>query len=355
MNWNSIKAIVLKDVILYFRNRLFSVITILGLVMFALIYFLMPSSVDETLKVGFYAPGIPSEFIQSEQIEEGVEITAVDTEEELKEQVTEGKYVAGLALAGDWMGSFDPDDPINLKVYLTSDLPDEMKDIIQSLITEMAYEITGQPSIVEWQPEILGRDMVGEQIPQRDRMRSLFAVLILMTETFALAGLLCEEFEKRTAQALLVTPLTIKDLFTAKAILGILMAFTQALLIVVVIGGMNVQPAIIALAIFLGSVLVTAIAFLMAAMGKDLISVMAWGVPAMVILIIPAFAIMSPGAISDWVKVIPSYYLTDTVYQTSNLSAGWGDIWSNLVILFGFNVVLLGAGILALRRKLQWA
>ena len=352
MNWHSIRAIILKDVVLYFRNRFFSVITILGLVMFALIYFLMPSSVDETLKVGIYAPTIPSEFIQTEEIGEGVDITAVDTEDKLKEQVTEGKYVAGLALSGDWMNPFNPNDKINLKVFFASDLPDEMKDIIQSLITEMAYQMTGQPSTIEWQPEILGRDMVGQQIPQRDRMRSLFAVMILLTETFGLAGLLCEEFERRTAQALLVTPLTIKDLFTAKAILGILMAFFQALLIVVIIGGMSVQPVIIAIAIFLGAVLVTAIAFLMAALGKDLISVMAWGVPAMVVLMIPAFAVMSPGVISDWVKVIPSYYLTDTIYQTSNLSAGWGDIWSNLMILTGFNVVLLCVGILALRRKL---
>jgi ABC-2 type transport system permease protein len=60
---------------------------------------------------------------------------------------------------------------------------------------------------------------------------------------------------------------------------------------------------------------------------------------------------MVPGVISDWVKAIPSYYLTDTVYRVSNFGAGWGDIWSNLLILMAFNLAILLAGVLVLRRR----
>jgi len=349
MNWRGIKAVVLKDAILYFRNRFFAVITMLGLVTFVIIYFVMPSTVDETLKLGVYAPGIPPEILESQEIQDGIELTVIPSEEKLKDEVLEGTYIAGLALAGN------PSAEFSINVYLASDLPDEMRDTIEALITEMAFQVTGKPAPVKWQQEILGRDMAGEQIPQRDRMRSLFAVFILFTETFGLAGLLSEEFERRTAQALLVTPLTLKDLFTAKAILGTIMAFVQAMIVLAIVGGMNVQPLIITVAVLLGAVLVTALAFFMAALGKDFISVMAWGIPGMVILIIPAFAIMAPGITSDWIKVIPSYYLTDTIFQVANLEAGWNEIWSNLLILIGFNIVLLSAGILALRRKAQWA
>ena len=195
--------------------------------------------------------------------------------------------------------------------------------------------------------------MAGAQIPQRDRMRSLFAVFVLMTETFGLAGLISEEVERRTAWALLVTPMTVKDLFTAKAVLGTLLAFSQALLLLGVVGGMNAQPLIIATALLLGAVLVTGVAFLMASLSKDFLSVTAWGVPALVILSIPAVGIMIPGAVSDWIKVIPSYYLTDTIYQVSNFGAGWSDVWRNLLILAGFDFVILSAGIRVLRRKFQ--
>jgi ABC-type multidrug transport system permease subunit len=53
------------------------------------------------------------------------------------------------------------------------------------------------------------------------------------------------------------------------------------------------------------------------------------------------------------VKVIPSYYLVDTVHRVANYWSGWGDVWASLLILLGYTVAIVGVGILVLRRKLQ--
>jgi len=353
MNWRSIGALISKDFTLFFRNRFFAVITVLALVMFAVIYFVMPNSVDETLEIGLYAPVVPPALELMQEAERGLEIEQVESEEALKEGVTGGRYEAGLVFPADIMEKFGLNQPPEIKVYFPSDMPGEIREVVNVLVTEMAYLQTGQTLNIDWQPEILGPDMAGAQIPQRDRMRSLFAVFLLMTETFGLAGLISEEVERRTAWALLVTPMTVRDLFTAKGILGTLLAFSQALLLLAVVGGMNARPLIIATALLLGAVLVTGVAFLMASLSKDFLSVTAWGVPALVILSIPAVAIMIPGPLSDWIKVIPSYYLTDTIYQVSNFGAGWGDVWRNLLILAGFDAVIISAGIGVLRRRFQ--
>ncbi len=355
MNWRSIGVLVHKDTVLFFRNRFIAVITVLSLIMFVAIYFVMPSSVDETLEIGLYAPVVPPALELMQEADEGLGIEEVESEEVLKEGVTEGEYIAGLAFPSDIMEKFELGQLPDIKVYFASDTPDEIRGVVDTLVTEMAYLQTGQTLNIDLQAEILGRDMAGAQIPQRDRMRSLFAVFILMTETFGLAGLISEEVERRTAWALLVTPITVKDLFTAKAILGILLAFSQALLLLAVVGGMNAQPLIILIALLLGAVLVTGVAFLMASLSRDFLSVIIWGVPVLVIMSIPAVGIMIPGAVSDWIKAIPSYYLTDTIYQVSNFGAGWGDIWRNLLILVGINTAIVAVGIWALRRKLQWA
>jgi len=60
---------------------------------------------------------------------------------------------------------------------------------------------------------------------------------------------------------------------------------------------------------------------------------------------------MFPGAVTGWVKVIPSYYLVDTVHRVANFGAGWGDVWLNLLILLGCDLALTWIGIIALRRK----
>ena len=344
MNWRSVKAVVLKDLLLFSRNRFFVVITLLGLVSYVAIYWIMPNSVDETVKIGVYASEVPAAL---EQMGEGLEIATADSEDLLREGVIDGDYVAGVVLPSN-----EGDSGI-ITVFYTSDTLEEVRDFINLLIAEMAYQQAGESLSVSWQPQVLGEDRLGDQIPYRDKMRPLFAVMILASETFVLAGLIVEEAERRTSSALLITPMSVKDLFTAKAIVGVLMAFTQAFLFVLVVGGMVEQPLIMIAALFLGAVLVTGVSFLMAAFGKDFMTTMIWGVPVMLLFSIPALGVMMPSIISDWVEAIPSYYLTDTIYQSSVFASGWGEIWSNLVILAGCNVVILFLGILALRRKFQ--
>ncbi len=351
MNLRIIGALVAKDFSLFFRNRFFTLVTVLGLVLYMVIYFIMPSSVNENLEIGLYAPVMLPAFEQMQG--EGLEIEVVESEELLKEGVTEGQYVAGIMLPADIMEGFMSGQKPIISVYFASDVPEEIKDAVGVLIRELAYQQTGQALAVEVSEEILGTDMAGRQIPPRDRMRPLFAILLIMTETFGLANLISEEVERRTIHALLVTPVSIKDLFTAKGITGVSLAFVQAVLFMVIVGGMSRQPLIILAALLLGAVLVTGIGFLIAALAKDFMSVMAWGIVTLIPLFIPSFSIMFPGTVTGWVKVIPSYYLVDTVHRVANFGAGWGDVWLNLLVLLSFDLALAWIGIMALRRRFR--
>jgi len=351
MNLGTIVALVRKDFSLFFRNRFFAIMTPLGIIAYLIIYFVMPSSVNESLEIGLYAPVMPPAFEQIQ--EEGLEIELVESEEALREAVTGGRYVAGIALPADIMEKFMSGQKPHINVYFAADTPEEIKDVIEVLIRELAYLQIGEPLAIEVSEEVLGPDMLGMQIPLRDRLRPLFAIFLLMIETIGLASLISEEVERRTIQALLVTPLTMTGLFTAKGITGVSMAFGQAALFMAIVGGMSDQPLIILVALLLGAALVTGVGFLMASLAKDMMSVMIWGFVALIILIIPSFGVMFPGAITGWVKAIPSYYLVDTVHQAANFGAGWGDVWLNLMVLLGFVLVIVWAGVMVLRRRFR--
>ncbi len=351
MSLRIIGALVAKDLSLFFRNRFFALITVLGLVAYMVIYFIMPSSVNENLEIGLYAPVMLPAFEQMQ--EEGLQIQMVESEELLKEGVIEGQYVAGIALPADIMeGLISGQKPI-ISVYFASDVPEEIKDAVVVLIRELAYQQTRQVLTIEITEEVLGTDMAGMQIPPRDRMRPLFAIVLIMMETFGMANLITEEVERRTIQALLVTPVSVKDLFFAKGITGVSLAFVQATLFMAIIGGVSRQPLLILTALLLGAGLVTGISFIIAALSKGFMSVLAWGMIILIILFIPAFGILFPGAVTGWVKAIPSYYLVDTVHQASNFGAGWGDVWYNLVVLLGADLALAWIGIMALGRKFR--
>jgi len=352
MNLSGIRALVAKDFTMFFRNRFFVLMTLLGLIVYVALYFVMPGSVDETLDVGLYSPVWSP--ISGDTQQQGLEIHVAESEDDLKDGVKAHDYVAGIVLPADLAERLASGQIPRIDLYFASDTPEEIREAVASLMREMMYAHTGQTPAVDFSTQILpGPDMVGKQIPVRDRMRPLFAVLLIVFETYGLATLIAEEVEHRTIQALLVTPVSIKDLFAAKGFTGITLAFGQGVLFMAVVGGLNEQPAIIILALLLAALLVTGIGFLIASLAKDMMSVLAWGVLALVIMVIPSMSTLFPGVITEWVKVIPSYYVVDTVDRVAGYGSGWPDIWQNLLILVAFSGAFLLVGMVALRRRFQ--
>ncbi|MFC1935116.1 ABC transporter permease [Chloroflexota bacterium] len=351
MNWRIIGTLVFKDFSLFLRNRFFIALTALGIIVYLVVYFVMPSSVNETLEIGLYAPVMSPIFGQVQ--EEGLEIRAVQSEESLKQGVIEGEYVAGVALPADVVEKLISGQKPKISLYFAANSPEEIREAIKVVISELAYYQTGQVLSIEISEEILGPDMTGRPVPPRDYLRSLLAALIILTETMFLASLIGEEVERRTVQALLVTPMSVTDLFVAKGITGVILTFTQAVLFMAVVGGLSQQPFIILVTLLLGAILVTGVSFALGAMSKDFMSVLSWAFPTLIVLMIPAVSVVIPGASTAWVKIIPSYYLVDVVHRAANFGSGWGDVWINIVILLGFCLAIGWIGILALRRKLR--
>jgi ABC-type Na+ efflux pump permease subunit len=351
MSWQTIRALVAKDLTLFFRNRFFAFITVAALLAYIVIYFLMPDDVDETLRIGFYMSEQPPAITEL-LAGEGLEVYYADSEQDLKDAVLNAEVTAGYAFPDEFMTSLVNEENPVIEVYFPADLPQEAKDIYILLLKELSFTMVGQPLNIEFSEEIIGVDLVGQQIPLRDRMLPMIAVFILMIETMGLASLLSGEIEAKTLQALLITPLTVRSLFIGKGITGVGMAFVQALILVAITGGLNNQPVIVLIALLLGALLVTGIGFLLASAGGDLMGILAWGVLAILVLSLPAFGIIFPGTISNWVRAVPSYYLVDTINRALNYGISNSLAFYNLAILLVIDVIILWLGVVALRRKM---
>jgi ABC-2 type transport system permease protein len=347
-----IKALIGKDLRLYFRNRFFALITVLALVAYSGLFYLMPRTVDESLEIGLYAPTMPT-ALRHRLTSEGVLLHSVDSVDELKAEITEGDLGVGVALPEGFEARIMRGEKERIDVYFAADFPSDLKDVYRVFLQELAFLFSGQPLQVQITEEILGRDMVGMQIPERERLLPFFAVFVLMMETIALASLISAEVEARTLNALLVSPLRIEGLFFGKGLFGVGLAFVQVTALMTITGGMRQQPLLMLTAMFLGALLVTGIGFLMASAAKDMLSVMAWGILAILILGIPAFGILFPGTVSDWAQAIPSYHLVNSIHQIKHFGAGWGEIWLNLLALLAFAFVFLALGVAVLRRKFK--
>ena len=352
MNGRIVKALLKKDVSLFMSNRFYLLITIVGLVFYIGIYFIMPAKVDEKLSLAMYAPVLPPAFSQL-ITQQAAEIELFQSEDELREAVLDGDYQAAISLPPDIMEVWASGGKPEITIYYSSTSPPEVSATVVALVKELAYAQTGQTLNFDTTEEVLGPDMLGDQIALRDRMRPLLAIFILLVEILTLASLIAVEIEQGTVRALLVTSMRASDLFVAKGILGVGLALGQAALFMALVGGFSHQPLIILTTLIIGSLMVVGIGFLLASFSRDVMSVTGWGMLILIILAIPGFGTAIPGILSDWTKVIPSYYLTDTVSRVANYGAGWGDVGTNLAILAGFTALVFWAGITVLRRRYQ--
>ncbi len=342
-----------KDLLLFRRDRFYFLITVVGLVMYIVIYLVMPRTIDEALKLGIYAPGIPEIAAIDTALarEEGINLKVFDTVDELRDSVAKNEYPTGLVLPENFMADLAAGNKPTVTLYFTATIPEEVRTALDAMVNELASQAAGQDVLLDLQEEVLGSDFSGDQIPWRDRLIPILVVIILGTEMLSLSSLISTELEQKTIRALLITPLNLGSLLSAKAILGASMAFVQVLLFTVIVGGLSQQPLAMVLVLIIGSIMVTGIGFLVASLAHDMMGVTAWGMIILIIFVIPGLGVMIPGMLSDWAKVIPSYHLTDAVVQLVNYGAGFGEVTNQILIMLGWTAVFAAIGLIALRGR----
>lgn len=399
-------AILRKDLRLYGRNKVYLFLTVLTLAAFAIVFWIIPDSVDETLTLAVSPPigtliangkealrelGIPEE--QLEQLdqedftqEEGLELIELVSEAQLRGVIEgtldlyrheDGHFFlhdpgAGEKKPGDarlvkpGIGIAFPDNFIadaargaktTVTVFTDAAVPQEIRQAIQSFVREIAYQVAGRGLPVELPEEemiILGRDRAGEQASLRDKMRPMIAFFVLLIETFAMASLISTEVLQRTVTALMVTPMRMWHFLSAKTIFGTGLALSQGLLILALVGAFTSANWHLLLVIMLiGSIMFTGIAMLIGAAGKDFIGQLMYALLFTVPLMIPTFSVLFPGTAAAWVRAIPSYPIADLLVGVTIYDAGWLESSGSLAYALLWVAVLYGVGLFVLKRKVE--
>lgn len=350
-----VAAFLRKDVAAFGRDRFLVLITAIGVVLYPLVFWLLPGSVDETLRVGV-TPGEYAAPLRAAQGDgPGLLLLPYDDAAGLEEAVESGRdgLQAGLALPAGFTDAVARGEATSVRLLLDAQVPPQVETVLSGLVAELAHAVAGEPPPVSpaTQAVVLGEDRVGDQVALREQLRPLLAFFVLLVETLALASLVASEVQLRTVTAVLVTPATVSEVIAAKGILGTAAAFVEAVLIMALIGGLATQPALVLLALLLGSALVTGLGLVAGAYGKDFIAVLFLSMTFMIPLMVPAFAALFPGSAGVWVQALPSYPLVATIVEVTTQGAGWGDVAGHLLALLGWCVAAFAAGVLVLRRK----
>ncbi|UCF05812.1 MAG: ABC transporter permease [bacterium] len=352
MNWRVIQALIVNDYKAFFRDKFFGIMTIVGLILFILFYFVMPARINETITIGLYSPYAAYLF---DNIPEGggAIFHTVESEDELKRSVIDNEFYVGISIPEDVWASYLSGKRPHIYVFYSADIPDEAKEMNTVLIGEMINELSGNAIEVEEVEIVLGPDMAGRQIPYRDRLLPLLVFMLMITEVIGLSNLITYELQTGTIEALLATPMRIIDFFAGKGLTGISLAFSQIFLLMMITRSLTHHAGLIVVALLLGVMMVTGIAFLIASVSKDMVSVIGWGTLVLIVLVIPAVTVVFRAPVSSWIKILPSYFLVDILHKAINFNIGWSGNVRNILPLAGFDIVFVCLGIVILKRKVR--
>ncbi len=390
MKAKRIAAIVRKDLGQVFRNRFMAVISLLLILLYALLYNLMPREVEETFRLGLYLEGgaqdmrvleerSRAEGLEAEDghlpgrgsdvppageevpagtsrldaapegrgtpVEGGLELLPAGSVEDLRGMVERREVEAGLLLDLDAR-------PVRLELYLDS-VHEELAQAAETLAGEVAYAFLGHRLPVALRTVMVGPDMAGRQIPLRDKLRVLLLAFVFLLELYGLANLLVEEIQHRTAQAVLVTPETHGEFITAKALTGMTLAFVEGLLLAVLLRAVGRSTWVpLAAFLLLGACLVVGFSFIIGAVSRDFMSMAMISIVPFLLLMLPAFTLLYPGFDSPLLRAIPTYHLVKPLDGVLNYGHGLSDHLSAALYLFLFSMFFFWLGWYILRRRL---
>lgn len=357
MKGGIIATLVKKDLILYFRNKLFFITTMGFIGVMIVIYFLMPNTIEGEYSVGIFAKKeIPLIIIMRFE-KEGVKVKEYDSLELLKKEVESGKIRVGIVLTDKNLKHFKTGAKTTITVYFPPNFPIELDNAFTEFISielnEIAHYMNGYTHNINVKEEVLGMTAREDKINPRDKILPLFIMMILMADLMTISIMVVEEREKRTLHALLLTHVDMKSLFISKGITGIGLAFLLSVLFLIITGSIFSSPLLILAILFLTAVMFTGIAFFIASVSKNMMNAIAISTGVFMILVFPAFSILFPGLISSWIRLIPTYYLIMPLYQLIHFRTGLGIVWQGILILLGSSCVLLITGSFLLRRSMK--
>jgi len=356
MTGSRIAAIIRKDFREFSRNQFFVFITLLVLVTYVAVFWFLPDSVDETVRIGVSNSVLSTDVGGvTESGTAGFALEIYASEEELQTAVEEGRdgIVAGIAFPPNFFESTAAGETPTVRLLVPAGLPPEIQLLLEGAVSEIAFGIAGVAPPVDPITEavILGADRAGNQISLREQMLPMILIMVLMVETFALSSLVAIEVQQRTVVAVLATPVRIVDFLAAKGIFGVGLALSEVVLLGLLIGAFAVNAPAVFVILLLGAVLVTGFGMIAGSYGHDFVGTLLASMLFMIPLMIPAFGALFPGSSPTWVKVLPTYGLVQALIDVTADGKSWSQIAPSLLLLAAWCLAAFAAGAFILRRR----
>jgi len=334
------------------KNFLFVWVIVMPIIISLMFSLIFGTLFNEKPKLGVVDEGSSQLVTMAEQL------TSVVTKEygnvsEIKQAVESGAVDIGMVIPADFDSSVMQGKGAELVTYIWGESLAKNRTILGVTIANLVRELAGQEAPIEIEAITLGDEV---SIPWSDRLLPLVVLMAVLLGGLTLpSASVIDEKEKKTLEALIVTPVSIGDVFIAKGLMGAILSLFMGVVILVLNQAFGTEPVLLVLVLALGATMAAEIGLLCGVFIKDITTLFAIWKAGGILLFGPAIIYMFP-QIPQWIgKLFPTYYFLQPIIAISQGGSSWPDIATNVFILVGLDLILVGVLMFAVRRTRQLA
>ncbi len=275
------------------------------------------------------------------------------TVSEIKRAVESGDVDIGIVLPDGFDNSVIQGEKTELTAYVWGESLAKNRTILGVTIADLIRELAGQEAPIDIETITLDDEV---SIPWNDRLLPLIVLMaVFLGGLFLPATSVINEKEKKTLEALVITPTSIEDIFVAKGLLGIILSLFAGVVVLILNQTFGAQPLLLVLVLALGAIMASEIGLICGALIKDITTLFAIWKSAGILLFGTAIIYMFP-QIPQWIaRILPTYYLLQPIIEISQQGGSWSKIAMDVFILIGIDIALITVIMLVLKRARQYA
>jgi ABC-2 type transport system permease protein len=267
-----------------------------------------------------------------------IRATRYESEVTLREDVARGRVEMGVILPEGLDQALQGIGEAEVHVLRWGEMPARNLLVLGSAMGEAFAEVAGLELPIQVEAVPLGADAPSWS----ERLLPLLVIMtVILGGTMVPAALLVEEKQRRTLSALTTTPVTLGEVYTAKALLGILLSIAMGLLVLVINRAFGNQPALLVTVLAVSALAASVFGVLLGTLVKDVESLLATLKALGLVLFAPGLLQLFPG-VPAWIsQLFPTYYMMNPVLEISQGGASIGAVLGDVAILLGMVGLLM--------------
>ena len=337
-----------KDLRLGPRSPIFLFAVILPVVMTFVVQVAFSALLEPAPRLGIVDRG-DSQLTAEAQKLPGVAVTVLDDEAVLRRKVEAGDLDAGLVLEPGFDAALRAGRRPALPLYIGGESLASDRVILAVTTLDLVRAVEGKPPAANVEVVDLG----AEKLSLSARLVPLIVMYaLIMAGVFLTAFAVVDEREKRTLDALLVTPVRLSEVLLAKALLGFWVAVAMAIVTLALNGVLGSLPRRPAAERRRGRARGDVHRLGLRDRGARRADAVRADQGTGFLIVAPVVFYLFP----DWpqwvARIFPTYWIIDPIYRLAIQGDALTDVWWELLIGLGIAGALT-AGVVALARRMH--